>query len=155
MIIERQNQYTITVPIGVVAAWENTYGREDIVNTFPSIQSAVEAIDKLLSTRSLKQSEIPTQLAEQIQNPNFFRTDFGRFVQAAVLVGYQIDPEKFFKGSNVFCDQQKQFGVSVIEVSVLDKAESHKNWSVCMEGCYRGEYFSLVKSTTELLKLLY
>lgn len=155
MIVERRNNYHIIIPISMVADWEKKYGREDIVKTFPRIQRAVEAIDELLSTNSLQQNVIPGQLALRIQNPNFSRTDFGRFVQAAILAGYQIDAEKFFHGSGASWDKSKKFGVKVKKVSVLSERDSDNNWLVCIEISYRKDSFSVVKTMSDLLKLLY
>lgn len=154
MFIEREGN-DIVIPIDVVKDWEMAYGRKDIAKTLPIIQGTVEAIDNLLSTHSLRQSDIPRQFSVRIRNQNFFCTDLGRFVQAAILNGHNIDPEKFFKDSGADWDKGKEFIVKVTQTSFVDLKDSYNNRLVYMGVSGPGFSLSVAKNTTELLKLLY
>ena len=154
VLIKCRNTKYITIPIDVVKDWENAFGKSDIVETLPIIQEAVQAIDSLLSANTLKQSDIPRQFSFRIRNQNFFRTDLGRFVQAAILVGYVIDTEKFFENSGAYWDKERAFPVEVKQAR-FDGKDSRNNRLVYMKVAGPGFSLSVAKRTTELLDLLY
>jgi hypothetical protein len=137
----------------VVKDWEEAFGEEAVMETLSLLRSTVDDIDLLLYTGSLKQSEIPNELAVQIRNPAFFKTDYGKFVRAAMLNGHEVDSERFFKNSGAAWN--KSIPVVVTHVSFEGSKDSQNNRLVKLGVTSRGSSFSVVKTADELLKLLY
>lgn len=155
MVVQRQKECHIVFPNDVVKDWEEAFGKKAMVETLSLLRNTVDDIDRRLYAGSLKQSEIPNELAVRIQNPAFLGTDFGKFVRVAMLNGHKVDPERFFRNSGAAWDKNQLISVVVTHVSFEGSKDSQNYRLVNLRVTSRGSSFSVVKTADELLKLLY
>lgn len=79
--------------------------------------------------------------------------DIEKFVQAAMLVGHEIDPIKYFKGSNAFWDGESR--VKVINVASNGENDCYGHGLVLLQVSYKRLCLNVVKSTIEVHQILY
>lgn len=173
MVIRRgHGEPQIFIPLFVIAAWDKAYGRNNLIATLPEVCKAIDAIDNfrqrkplalndmelapnvmelVLKEIELRLGETARQFHNHISNKVFFESDFGRFVQAAVLNGHDISPIKYFKGVNVPWARKYPVRVTGVEV----REEFHGRPLVWMRVSHWRMELDLIKSTDELLELLY
>jgi hypothetical protein len=153
VIKRHKNEPQICIPKSLVNAWEAIYGTDDLATTIFEIEHAVHAIDESRSRNNLARNDIPKEFRNHIHNKNFFQNDLGRFVQAAILVGHEINPIKYFKGSGTCWDGESP--VKVISVLLIKGEDCHGHNLILLEVSYLRLCLKLVKNAIELLRILY
>ncbi|KAJ5302295.1 hypothetical protein N7508_007158 [Penicillium antarcticum] len=153
VIERRKNEHHIVIPVSVLDAWGAKYGPDDLLKMIFDIERAVRAIDESRSRNNLTRDEIPRELYNHICNKNFLQNDIGRFVQAAMLVGDDIDPIRYFKGSDASWDEESR--VKMIGVSLNGEKDRHGRDLMLLQVLYGGLPLNMVKNATEVLQILY
>ena len=111
------------------------------------------SINHRLSEKSLQQSAIPQELCYQISNKEFLRTDLGKFVQIAVLIGREVNPIRFFEGSGARWDGESAVMVKNVDIEDSEDCDGHPFTRLVVS--YRGSTLNVVKRIVDLVQLVY
>jgi hypothetical protein len=133
--------------------WVNAYGKQDLFTTVPQIINAIKAIEtcqRVGPSKSKKITEIFHHCID-IGNSKFFATELGKYVQIAVLVGHEIDPEKYLKGSQAIWDGKSP--IKLMDIALKEDPQGHHMIQAAVH--YWGFNAGVVKNIAEMYELLY
>jgi len=133
--------------------WESAYGKPDLIATLPQIDSAINAIESLRLEGHHGLHQISEMLRYHVREGKFFASALGGYIQCAVLVGHEINPKKFFEGSDARWDGKSP--MILIDINCAEHGSRDGHPIVEVKVVYRGDHITVAKDVTELLKLLY
>jgi hypothetical protein len=131
----------------------NFYGKQDLFTTVRQIVKAIKAIEtcqRVGPSKSNKITEIFHRCID-IGNSKFFATELGKYVQIAILVGHEIDPEKYLKGSGAIWDGKSP--MKLMDIALKEDPQGHHMIQATVY--YWRFNASVVKTIAEMYELLY
>lgn len=153
LVLKRYKERDIFIPAFLVDSWVNAHGKEDLFTTVPQITKAIQAIETCSVTGSSKSKQILEIFRQYIPNRAFFATELGKYVQIAVLVGHEIDPNKYLNGSGAIWDERSLMTLMDIALSTEENTWGHR--VIQANVSYQGFNACVIKSIAELYQLLY
>jgi hypothetical protein len=153
LVIKRHNEQDIFIPQPLVDEWVKSYGVEDLSATIPQFANAIKIIETCRTAGVSESNDIRTIFHRYIRNSNFFTTDLGRYIQIAVLVGHEIDPNKYLGGSGAEWDTKSL--MKLVDIALVEKGNSQGHQMIYAEVFYCGFSVRVVKNFKELQQLLY
>lgn len=152
-MIKRHKEPDIFIPKSLVDDWVNSYGQKDLCTTVPQIANAIKAMETCRTAGLSESNDIMEIFHHYVRNNKFFATDLGKYIQIAVLVGHEVNPKKYFKGSDAIWDSKSP--MTLVDIALIRNEDSHGNHMIRTKVSYQAFDAGVVKDVVELQCLFY